>query len=82
VYSHLTFNILDYLLKDFVGLFDFSINLKTHRRPDMSKYSLDWVKCKPCGEVLMGLLFTLGTGIFNTFMFRLLVSLRNLCVVV
>ena len=46
----------------------------------LSKHSLDWVICKLCGKVSMGLIFTLGTGIFNTFMFRLFVSLKkSLC---
>ncbi len=40
----------------------------------LSKHSLDWVICKLCGKVSTGLIFTLGTGIFNTFMFGLLVS--------
>ena len=48
--------------------------------PLLSKHSLDWVICKLCGKVSMGLIFTLGTGIFNTFMFRLFVSLKkSLC---
>ena len=40
----------------------------------LSKHSLDWVICKLCGKVSTGLIFTFGTGIFNTFMFGLLVS--------
>ena len=46
----------------------------------LSKHSLDWVICTLYGKVSMGLIFTLGTGIFNTFIFRLFVSLKeSLC---